>query len=283
MYSPSLARFAWLSIGAAVLTIGLKAGAYLITGSVGLLSDAMESLVNLAAAIIALLALNLAARPPDSDHAYGHTKVEYFSSGIEGLLILVAAVSIGAASIDRLLNPRPVEQVGIGLAISLFASLINFGAARVLLHAGRQYRSITLEADAHHLMTDVWTSIGVVVGVGAVGLTGWGWLDPVIALIVAANIVWTGVRLVRRSTLGLIDTALPEADLAKIQQVLNSYQSQGIQTHALRTRQAGVRRFISFHVLVPNSTVFTHLEPVDEPTSFEDVTLDRTPGEPITR
>jgi cation diffusion facilitator family transporter len=297
--SRSLTRFAWLSIAAAVSTIGLKAGAYLLTGSVSLLSDALESLVNLAAAVVALLALNVAARPPDEDHAYGHDKAEYFASGVEGGLILVAAASIGYTAGERLLRPQELEQVGVGVAISLVATAINFAVARVLLQAGKQHASITLEADARHLMTDVWTSGGVMLGVVAVSVTGIGWLDPLIALAVAANIVWSGVGLVQRSALGLMDTALPSSERAALMVVLDRYRAEGIQTHALRTRQSGARRFVSFHVLVPGAwtvrrghsllerierdvraalgtvTVFTHLEPLDDPVSWQDVGLDR--------
>jgi cation diffusion facilitator family transporter len=253
MRTTSLTRFAWLSITAALITIGLKAGAYLLTGSVGLLSDAMESGVNLIAAIVALVALTVAAQPPDDQHEYGHDKAEYFSSGTEGALILVAAASIAWTSVERLLNPRPIEQLGIGLAVSVVASLVNLVVARILLQAGRQYNSITLEADAHHLMTDVWTSVGVVVGVAAVGLTGWGWLDPVIALAVAVNIVWTGFTLLRRSAGGLMDTALATEDRLKLDEILNAHIGDGIVFHAIRTRQAGSRRFVTFHVLVPGN------------------------------
>jgi cation diffusion facilitator family transporter len=296
----SLTRFAWLSIAAALITIGLKAWAYLVTGSVGLLSDALESLVNLAAAVVALIALIIATRPPDDDHAYGHSKAEYFSSGVEGALILIAALTIGYTAIARLINPQPLEAIGLGLAISVGASLINLFVARVLLRAGKQHRSITLEADAHHLMTDVWTSVGVIVGIGLVALTGWQRLDPIIALIVAGNIVWSGWRLLQRSALGLIDTALPADELQAVRRVLDGYCTrEGLAYHALRTRQAGARRFVSVHILVPGdwsvrrghhlleqierdvitalpgTTVFTHLEPIDDPASFADQKLDR--------
>jgi len=300
----SLTRFAWLSVAVAVLTIGLKTTAYWLTGSVGLLSDALESLVNLLAAIMALAMLTLAAQPADEEHAYGHSKAEYFSSGVEGALILLAAASIGWTAWDRLLHPQPIEQVGLGLAVSVAASILNFVVARILLAAGRRYHSITLEADAHHLMTDVWTSVGVLVGIAAVALTGWERLDPIIALLVAANIIWTGVQLVRRSALGLLDTALPEEEQAAVRQVLERYVGSEVQFHALRSRQAGARRFISLHVLVPGSwtvqrghtlleqierdirdalpsvTVFTHLEPLEDLTSWQDTTLDRaeSPG-----
>jgi cation diffusion facilitator family transporter len=297
---PSLTRFAWLSIAAALLTISLKAGAYWLTGSVGLLSDALESLVNLVAASVALVVLIIAARPPDEEHPYGHDKAEYFSIGVEGGLILLAALSIVATVLDRLLHPHPLKQVGLGLTVSVIASLINFGIARILFTAGRRYHSITLEADAQHLMTDVWTSAGVLLGVGAVSLTGWDWLDPLIALAVAANIVWAGVRLVRRSVLGLMDTALPLEEQAVIKNILDQYQRNGMQYHALRTRSAAARRFVSVHILVPgawtvqqghdvlerieaqiraqlaNATIFTHLEPLEDPVSWQDTELDRT-------
>ncbi len=299
-HQPSLTRYAWLSIGAALVTMGLKTGAYFLTGSVGLLSDAMESVVNLATAIVALIALSIAARPADEEHAYGHGKVEYFSSGLEGALILVAAGTIAYTAMQRLIDPQPLEQVGLGLAISTVASVINFAVARVLMRAGKRHSSITLEADAQHLMTDVWTSIGVIVGVAAVALTGWQRLDPIIALLVAVNIVWAGAQLLRRSALGLIDTALPVDDLAKIESVLARYRGSGVAFHALRTRQAGMRRFVSVHVLVPgawtvlqghhlaeqiehdlsstlpNTTVFTHIEPLEDPSSWDDTQLDRT-------
>ncbi|MBX3082235.1 MAG: cation transporter [Anaerolineae bacterium] len=297
----SLTRFAWLSIGAAVLTIGLKASAYLLTGSVGLLSDALESGVNLIAAIVALGALAMASRPADEDHTYGHDKIEYFSSGVEGVLILVAALSIAITSIGRLRDPQPLEQVDLGLIITVVASIINFGVSRILLRASKQHDSITLEADSHHLMTDVWTSGGVILGVLAVGLTGWLWLDPIIAMAVAINIVWSGVKLVRASALGLIDTALPAPEIAKVKTILESYAHMGFQWHALRTRQAGARRFVFFHVLVPGNwtvqaghnlleqiesdirrefplvTVSTHLEPLGDPAAMADAKLDREP------
>lgn len=295
----SLIRYAWLSIAAAVITIGLKAVAYLLTSSVGLLSDAMESLVNLAGALMALAMLTLAARPADDEHTYGHGKAEYFSSGVEGTLILLAAVSIGIASVQRLIAPRPLEQVGLGLGVSVVASLVNLGVALVLRSAGKRHQSITLEANARHLMTDVWTSAGVLIGVGAVALTGWERLDPIVALVVAGNIIWTGVRIIRKSALGLMDTALPLEEQNTVRKVLDQFTQLGIQFHAIRTRQAGARRFVSLHVLVPggwtvhqghrmlerieeeirktlpNTTVFTHLESLEDPSSWDDMTLDR--------
>ncbi|MHB1193722.1 MAG: cation diffusion facilitator family transporter [Longimicrobiales bacterium] len=294
-----LTRYAWLSAAAAVLTIALKAAAYLLTGSVGLLSDAMESLVNLAGALMALAMLTVAARPADEDHAYGHTKAEYFSSVVEGMLIVVAAVSIAAAAVQRLLNPRPLEFIGVGLAVSVAASGINLAVALVLQRAGKRYGSITLEANARHLLTDVWTSAGVLAGVGAVALTGWGRLDPLVALVVAANIVRTGVAIMQRSVSGLMDVALPDEEQRAIRGVLQSHLADGVQFHALRTRQSGSRRFASMHVLVPGAwtvqrghelleeieaqvraavpsiTVTTHLEPLEDPCSWEDLTLDR--------
>ena len=298
-----LTRFAWLSIAAALVTIALKFGAFVLTGSVGLLSDALESLVNLAAAAMALAMLTVAARPPDEEHAYGHSKAEYFASSFEGALILLAAASIAYSSVVRLLDPQPVRDPLLGIAVAAVATGVNLGVATMLLRAGRRYRSIALEADAHHLMTDVWTSVGVMVGVGAVGATGWNWLDPVIALVVALNVVRIGVGLMRRSALGLLDTAIPEEDRAAVMRILDAYAPEGVEYHALRTRQAGVRRFVSVHVLVPGAwtvqrghellermeeeirrdvpdvTVFTHLEPLEDPVSFEDVRLERLRGE----
>ena len=296
----SLTKFAWLSIGAALATIVLKSGAYFLTGSVGLLSDAIESLVNLAGAVMALIMLTIAARPADEDHVYGHSKAEYFASVTEGILILGAAIGIIYTAIQRLIEPRPLEQLGIGLAVSVAASLINFIVSRILLKAGKQRQSISLEADAHHLMTDVWTSVGVIGGVAIAGFTGWSILDPIIAILVALNIIWTGVQLVRRSVSGLMDEALPENDQQKIQGVMATYREKGVDFHALRTRQAAARRFMSVHILVPGEwtvhdahhvsedfeadirsalggvvTVFTHLEPAEDHLSMEDMHLDR--------
>lgn len=299
MVPASLKRYAWLSIAAALATILLKGWAWWLTGSVGLLSDALESFVNLAGAMMALAMLSLAAMPADDSHAHGHGKAEYFSSAFEGFLILVAAVSIGYASIERMLNPQPLEAVGIGLAVSAVASIINLVTSRILMGVGRKYRSITLEADAHHLLTDVWTSAGVILGVGLVWATGWLWLDPVIALLVAINIVWTGWQLLQRSTAGLMDVSLPAEELDAIEAVLAAYRQQGLDFHALRTRQAGARAFVSLHVLVPGAWtvqqghdwseriesdirqavpythVTTHLEPIEDPVSHADEGLDR--------
>jgi cation diffusion facilitator family transporter len=289
-----------LSLAAAVVTIALKMGAWLLTGSVGLLSDAAESVINLVAAGVAFWLLTVAARPPDEEHAYGHSKAEYFSSGVESTLILVAAAGIAWAAWGRLFSPQPLENVGTGLAVTVVASAVNGGVAFVLLRAGKRLRSITLKADGQHLLTDVWTSAGVIVGVILVSLTGWLVLDPIIALLVAANIVWTGLRLLNDSAHGLLDTAIPAADMKMVSEVLARYNERGIDFHALRTRQAGQRRFISMHVLVPGSwsvhdghelceelerdiiarlprsTVFTHLESLDDPRSWDDQGLDRS-------
>jgi cation diffusion facilitator family transporter len=301
---PALSHFAWLSIAAAVLTIALKAGAYGLTGSVGLLSDALESLVNLVAAIVALVVLTIVAYPPDEQRPFGYDKAEYFSGGLEGGMILFVAFGIGTAAVDRLLHPRALEHVSIGLAISVLASLINLGTARVLFAAGQRYRSPTLEADAQHLMTDVWTSAGVLLGVGAVSLTGWQPLDPLLAMLVAVNILRIGVRLLRRAVFGLLDSALPVEEQAIITTILEQYQSQGIRYHALRTRSAGTRRFVSVHILVPGiwtvqqghdlleriegqirthlpqTAVFTHLEPLEDPVAWQDIALDRPDSAP---
>lgn len=295
----SLTKFAWLSIAAALITIVLKMSAYFLTGSVGLLSDAIESTINLAAAFMALGMLTIAARPPDESHMHGHGKAEYFSSIVEGVLILVAAVGIAWAAVERLLNPRPLEQIGLGLAVSGAAGLVNLVVARVLLNAGRKNNSITLEADAYHLMTDVWTSVGVIGGVALVAWTKWTALDALVAIAVAVNIIGTGLKLVRRSVEGLMDASLPEEEHQAVENVLDVYRLRGIQFHALLTRQGASRRFVSVHVLVPgkwsvhdshhiaedierdirvavgDAVVFTHLEPVEDEISMEDIQIDR--------
>jgi cation diffusion facilitator family transporter len=300
--SSILPRYARLSIAAALATIALKTFAWWLTGSVGLLSDAMESLVNLAAAIVTLVMLGLAARPPDEEHAYGYSKAEYFASGFEGTLIFVAAAAIAVAAIDRLVAPRPITSVGIGLAISTVAAAVNLGVGVVLMRAGRRHRSIALEADARHLMTDVWTTAGVIVAVMLVAVTGWQPLDPLVALAVAANILWSGMGLIRRSFLGLLDRAVPPDERRAIETILDAYGREGVQYHALRTREAAGRSFVSVHILVPGdwsvqrghdvlerieadirsrlptASVLTHLEPREDPVSFQDVTLDR-PGD----
>lgn len=297
-----LKRFAWLSIAAAIATILLKGVAWWLTGSVGLLSDALESFVNLAGALMALAMLSLAATPADDKHAYGHGKAEYFSSAFEGFLILLAAASIAYTAVERLLHPQALEAVGVGLLVSVVASLINLFAARELMKAGRAHNSITLEADAKHLMTDVWTSVGVIIGVGLVWVSGWLWLDPVLALLVAANIVWTGWQLLQRSASGLMDEAISKEQIEAVEAVLQKYRGQGLDFHALRTRQAGRQAFISLHVLVPGvwtvqrghdvverieadiraavpfSHLTTHLEPIEDPLSHSDMVLEREEG-----
>ena len=292
-------KFALLSIAAALATIALKALAWWLTDSVGLLSDALESGVNLAGATAMLAMLIVAARPADEDHAFGYSKAEYFASGFEGTLILIAAIAIAATAAERLVNPQPLEHVGAGLAVSVAAALINYAVARRLFEAGRAYQSIALEADARHLMTDVWTSAGVIAGVAAVAATGWQRLDPLIALAVAAHILWAGFSLMKRSAQGLLDRALSPEQRQALEKILDRYRAQGLDFHALRTRQAGARSFVSLHVLVPGdwsvtrghdlmeeiedeirsalpgASVFTHLEPLAHPASYRDMHLDR--------
>ena len=294
-----LTRLMLLSVTAGLATIALKTLAWRLTGSTGLLSDALESVVNLAAALIALIVVRWATQPADAEHMYGHEKAEYFSAGVEGGLIMVAAASIAWVAVRRLLHPVPLEEVGVGLAVSAGATLINLLVGITLVRAGRHHRSITVEADGRHLLTDVWTSVGVIAGVAVVGLTGWERLDPLIALAVAANIVVTGVNLVRRSSGGLMDHALAPAEQSAIDAALQRYRGEGVAFHAIRNRQSGRRSFVSMHVLVPghwtiqrghdllerveadvrralpHSTVFTHIEPVEDPSAFDDTTLDR--------
>jgi cation diffusion facilitator family transporter len=295
----ALTRFAWLSIIAALMTITMKSAAYFLTGSVGLLSDALESMVNLAAAVVALLVLKLIIRPANDEFTFGYSKAEYFSSGFEGGMILLAAAGIIITALPRLFNPVPLEQLGLGLAISVAASLINLAVSMILMHAGRRYNSITLEADARHLMTDVWTTAGVLVGIALVWLTGWLILDPIIALLVAANIIFTGYRLLIRSGRGLLDISLPPEELTSVKSILDSYKAQGVSYHALRSRQAAARKFLVVHLLVPgdwsvrkshslaeqferkvvetikNANIVTHIEPVEDPLSMVDATIDR--------
>jgi cation diffusion facilitator family transporter len=287
-------KYVWISIAASIATILLKGGAYFITGSVGLLSDALESFINLAAALAALIMITIAMTPPDKDHPFGHSKAEYFSSVIEGTLILVAAIAIGVTSTERLMNPQPLQELGIGLLISVSASLINLFTAIVMLKAGKRLNSITLEADARHLMTDVWTTGGVLMGLLLVKITGWIILDPVIAILVAVNIVFTGIRLIKRSVSGLMDEALPEDQLKMVKGILDSYEAQCITYHSLYTRRAASKNFIFLHLLMPgnwhisrgheitkeierkiegtlpHSDVFIHIEPLNDPDSFDD-------------
>ena len=300
MQTQSLKKFIYLSIAAAIATILLKFLAYYLTHSVGLLSDALESCVNLAAAVIALIMLSIAEKPADEKHAFGHHKAEYFSSAVEGGMIVLAAFSIIWSAIPRVIHPIPIENVGVGLLISVGASAINMVVALILLKNGRKNNSITLEADGKHLMTDVYTSVGVLIGIGLVKLTGWMVLDGIVAIGVALNILWAGYQLMHRSAMGLLDTSLSEAELSKITTVLDSLKSQNLEYHSLLTRQAGQRKFIELHVLVPGLwtiqvghnlaekiekdirdlfnvpvTVFTHLEPIEDPVSMHDIGIDR--------
>ena len=306
----SLAAYGWLSIAAALSTIALKSYAYWLTDSVGLLSDALESLINLVAAVIVLVSLSIASRPPDDNHAYGHDKIEYFSSGAEGIMILLAAISIAYTAWERLWNPEPLQQLDLGIAISVFASLINLVVARILIGVGRSRQSITLEADGKHLMTDVWTTIGILIGIGVIavannfeatlnlarqlGMDGWEILDPIIAILVALHILWADMELIQRTVAGLMDAALPDDELAEIIEVLEEFAAaEHITYHALRTRGAGARRFMSVHVLVPGHwtvqqghdyvelmeqaimarfdsiDIDTHLEPIEDLASWE--------------
>jgi len=295
-----LERYAWLAVAAAIATISLKTLAWWVTGSVGLLSDALESVINLAAALLALSMLRLAASPPDENYPYGLSKAEYFSAGIEGALIVVAAAGIVWTAVPRLVTPQTLDMPFEGLTLTIVASAINYGVALVLLRAGRQHSSITLEADGRHLMTDVWTSAGVIAGVALVFITGWLQLDALIALAVSVHILWTGFGLVRRSVRGLLDPAISAEDQAEVTKLIDEYSRRyGVSFHAVRTRQAGARRFVSFHLLVPdawtvaqahglseeiearmramvpNAAIFTHIEPISDPASYEDQELDR--------
>jgi cation diffusion facilitator family transporter len=286
-----------LSIGAAVLTLALKSAAYFLTGSVGLLSDAVESLVNIVAAVTAFLSLHYSARPVDESHTYGHEKIEFFSSGLEGVLIVTAAAAIAWYAVQRLLSPQPLQPLGLGLVISLIASLLNAIVATILLRAGRRYGSIVLEADGWHLLTDVWTSAAVLLGLTLVWLTGREWLDPFVALVVAANILWTGFKLIRRSFDGLMDRSLPPQEQAAVRSAIERHLGPNMDYHALRTRQAGRRRFVDFHLLVPGRLtvqeahtltgrieesvrgalpeleVTVHIEPIEDRSSWRDSAL----------
>lgn len=296
--APNLRKYAWLAIATAVVTMLLKAGAWAITGSVGLLSDAAESTVNLVAAIVALVSLSIAARPPDAGHHFGHTKAEYFSAALEGIMVFVAAASIIYVGIERLIHPRPLESLGIGLAISMVAAVLNGIVGQILIRVGTRYRSITLRADGKHLMTDVYTSGGVLVGLGLAWFTGWNWMDPVVAILVGVNILFTGYRLIAESTSGLMDASLSPEDNAKIQAILDAHMEPGrIEFHAVRTRESGSRQFMEMHMLVPGEWtvqrghdamenlieeivaqfpsihVTGHLEPIADPRSYQDMEL----------
>jgi cation diffusion facilitator family transporter len=291
--------YAGLSVATSIVTIVLKFLAYYLTGSVGLLSDAVEAVVNIVAAMIALGVLAYSAAAPDREHNFGHEKAQYFSSGIEGALIFVAAGAIVWAAVPRLMAPQPIEQVGLGIVLSILASLANAGCAWLMLRAAREHRSITLEADARHLLTDVWTTAGVIVGLLLVQWTGWLRLDPLVAIAVAVQILWTGWSLMSRSFQGLMDRAIPEDDRAAIVAILERLRHEGCDYHALRTRVSGAKSFVDVHVLVPGSMtvqqghdmaealenevrerlphveVLTHLEPLEDPKSWDD------PGKPL--
>lgn len=294
----TLKKFAWLSVATAIVTIALKLLAWWLTGSVGLLSDAAESVVNLVAAVIALIAITVAERPADDDHQYGHSKAEYFSAGVEGAMIFVAATFIFYTAVERILNPQPLDALGLGLALSLVAAVINGVVGLVLVRAGARHRSPTLRADGKHLLTDVLTSAGVVVGIALVWLTGWEVLDPVVAILVAVNILVIGYRLVRESGMGLMDGTLPEEDNRAIEEVLDRHREPGlVDFHELRTRESGRWRFVEFHALVPGrwsverghdlverveqeihaalpySHITSHLEPIEDARAYNDVHL----------
>lgn len=294
----NLTRYAWLAVATSIVVIVLKLAAWRVSGSVGLLSDAMESLVNLVAAVGALIALRVAARPADAGHNFGHSKAEYFSAVFEGVMIVVAAIAIIVSAVERLLNPRELESVGLGLGISVVATIINGLVALILIRAGRKFRSATLEADGKHLMTDVWTTVGVVIGVFLVAVTGWLPLDPIIAILVALNILVVGGTLVWQSGGGLLDAALPATEVAVIGEVLDGFRDQGIEFHDIRTREAGHERFLQLHMLVPGDwsvqhghdvtedvetalrarlehlNVTVHLEPIEDPRAYEDWRLE---------
>ncbi len=290
-----LSRYGWLAVATAVVTIGLKAGAWLLTGSVGLLADAAESVVNLVAAVVALIALKVAARPADRNHHFGHTKAEYFSAAVEGIMIFVAAASIIVFAIQRLIQPQPLESLGIGVAISLVAAAINGAVGLVLIRAGNRNRSITLRADGKHLMTDVYTSVGVAVAIGLVALTGWVILDPLIGIAVGINILFAGYGLIKESSAGLMDISLPKEANNRLRAILDSHTSDSVAFHAMRTRESGTRQFMEMHMLVPGDWtvqrghdamedlieeiraefpdlwVTGHLEPIEDPRSYEDM------------
>lgn len=296
---PSLTRYAWLSVGAGALTLLIKLAAATVSGSVGLLSDALEAIVNLVAATIALIVLTIVQRPPDDSHPFGHDKAEYFSSGIESTLIVIASLSILYTAVRRLLNPEPLEQVGLGLALAVLAAVINLVVGQILIRTGKKNDSITLESNGRHLMTDVWTSVGVLIGVGLSVITGREWLDPLIAIIVGLKIGWDGAKIFSRSARGLMDSAIAPKERAVIEAILDKAQiEEGVEWHALRTRQSGARRFVELHLLVPGewhvqrshdlaehleaeireqinySAVLIHVEPLEDERSWTDQSLD---------
>lgn len=296
--------YAGLSVATAITTLALKGVAAWITGSVGLLSDALEGLVNLFAALLAFVVLSYAHDAPDSEHNFGHEKAEYFSSGTEGALIFVAAAAIVWTAIPRLIAPQPLEQLGVGLLIAAVAAAMNGACAWLMLRASRDHRSITLEADAHHLLTDVWTTGGVIVGVLLAGMTGWPRLDALVAIGVALHILWTGTSLMKRSFHGLMDQAVPEDERKQIDEILAVLRTRGCDYHELRTRRSGARSFVDVHILVPGTMtvqeghnlveglekevqlrlphveMLTHLEPIEDPRSWTDETHRTTEPEP---
>ena len=297
-------RYAWLSVGVAVATLVIKGIAYDLTRSVGILSDALESIVNLTAALVAVRVLRESSKPPDKEHAYGHGKAEYFSSLFEGVLIGLAAVSIVVTAVNRLLRPEPIADIPLGIAFALGASLLNFFVAGLLLRVGRKHRSIALEANGEHLMSDVWTSVGILAGLAAFAITQWQPLDSLIALVVAVKIGWTSFQLIRRSIQGLMDSSIPETEIQVINAILNRYKERGIDFHALRTRQAGAHSFVSVHIITPGDwsikrghdllevieseihdavplcTIFTHLEPWEDPRSWTDAGIEEVESDP---
>lgn len=291
----SLTKFAWLSIFAAIATIALKTGAWATTGSVGLLSDAAESGVNLVAAIVALMALKVAARPATERFMYGRAKAEYFSAAVEGAMIFVAAAIILVVSVERFVKPQPIENVGIGLLVAILASVLNGVVAYILIKQGKKHNSITLRADGHHLLTDVWTSVGVVLGVTLVWLTNWERLDAIVAFAVSVNIIITGIKLMSESVSGLLDKTLEPADNEKLAAILRAHSSQQVTFHGLQTREAGQAMFMNVHVQVPDEWTVAqahefshqvedaileqfpsmesiiHIEPISDPASYEDI------------
>ncbi len=274
--SAQVARYLKVSVAVAIATIGLKTAAWWFTGSVSLLSDALESLVNLAGAMFALAMVTVAAQPADEDHPYGHHKAEYFSSGFEGVMITVAALAIVWASVQRLLDPQPLEQVGLGLVLSVLSSALNGALAFAMLRKARELRSIALEADARHLYTDVWTSAGVVLGLLAAVGTGWIWLDPVIAIAVALNILREGAALVRRSADGLMDRSLEPEVRAEIEHTLDVFRHQAIRFDHVVTRRAGQRRFVDLHMHMPAGWTLGRAAAVR--TSVEQALMSAVPG-----
>ncbi len=300
MKEESLKKFIYLSIAAALVTIALKFYAFFVTGSMGFFSDALESFVNLFAAIIALIMLNLSVKPADKEHEYGHSKAEYFSSAIEGALIVLAAFSILWSAVPRLFEPKPLTNIGRGLLFSVAALLVNLAVSLVLIHTGKRKHSLVLEADGKHLMTDVWTSVGVFAGILVVRFTGIYIFDPIIAIAVAINIIYTGYQLISRSASGLMDASISDEAVKRITAYLDSLKEQHVEYHSLMTRQAGQRMFISVHLLVPGwwtvkkghdyadfieqsienmfeepVNVSTHIEPLDDPTSMNDIGIYR--------